>query len=692
MRLACPSSAIQSYLDDRLLFVRNWKEADAAVKATQKIDECIGPVLNVAKSSGAASKLGRTKAQRPLGILCCFPEATMNTYLGVDIALDGGKRIRKRIAGRIDDYKRRCDIAAYLPACSRDSIVADAASALYAMGGCGPCATAMAEMSSRSGSALYGAGRKAKQKHSRRNRLVTHLIGCGPHRTHPAASTVYSWVTQALRMHADGYYDVQGWRDLFLGKRSAVAGPAYMIKGALADIGIDWNEAYHLQCGTHDFNFEYTAGVNAYSGSRDFMKSKAGRKIRRNLREFLRLCVARKLSIDRPKDYGCLSDGWVQHESARQAVYQFWHHPGGRSLLSAGIWTRINLHRVNGSSTTSQRCMCEDETLEHRLWKCSANAPFLDALRQKLGDKFDHTIASRPASVARTGMFCKSTTTPASDQHSVLEYLSDVQLHAMQSDVAINAGYDPPVPEPGRLTHIALANLTRRELQGKLAPRRNRTKKIAIPDEGAQRHCSCEHTVVAVDGGCEVKYSQVDCVAGWGMAVQRPCGSLTYRCGRVVTDPDSPLSFGADKETNNTAEITALCELFQWLIRMRNLLGKKITAIYDSTYAAMVVRKFWRPRTNIGLILTARRLLDTVNASYDLEWKKCSSHRGHFRNEIADQAATLGAQRKVEQHMFFDLNVPESMIDAAQTTATRGPTDDRAPHTISSGIFPAATA
>lgn len=66
-----------------------------------------------------------------------------------------------------------------------------------------------------------------------------------------------------------------------------------------------------------------------------------------------------------------------------------------------------------------------------------------------------------------------------------------------------------------------------------------------------------------------------------------------------------------------------------------------ITIEYDSQYAADVIRKIIRPRTNLSISLRARDVMDQVAPL--IQWRKVASHTGQFLNERADLLANCGA-------------------------------------------------
>lgn len=105
-----------------------------------------------------------------------------------------------------------------------------------------------------------------------------------------------------------------------------------------------------------------------------------------HLRDFLGFVqAASKLADDRPRDFSDLQKGWAADSKVRATAYAARHNPGGRSLVTGGIWSKTVLVSVWPSA--SLICRRRGEAVErrlHRLWQCPANEPLKTALHQKL--------------------------------------------------------------------------------------------------------------------------------------------------------------------------------------------------------------------------------------------------------------------------------------------------------------------
>ena len=92
-----------------------------------------------------------------------------------------------------------------------------------------------------------------------------------------------------------------------------------------------------------------------------------------------------------------------------------------------------------------------------------------------------------------------------------------------------------------------------------------------------QRRLACGHVLAYTDGSCpNNRVISADNPAGWGFVVSPvlydpfphalPTVQWITSHGRVRTDPDAPEHAGAEVSSNNTAELQALLELFDYLL------------------------------------------------------------------------------------------------------------------------------
>jgi ribonuclease HI len=142
--------------------------------------------------------------------------------------------------------------------------------------------------------------------------------------------------------------------------------------------------------------------------------------------------------------------------------------------------------------------------------------------------------------------------------------------------------------------------------------------------------------------------------AGWGVCIVRPGGSepLAELYGPVVTDQSEPGYLGAEVGSNNTGELSAICEALRWLRdeRRHGPVGAAIR--YDSTYAANIASGLFKAHKNKRLAAEAQRLFREVSALHTVALEHVRGHTGERWNERADQLANLGAagRRSVPPH------------------------------------------
>ena len=136
--------------------------------------------------------------------------------------------------------------------------------------------------------------------------------------------------------------------------------------------------------------------------------------------------------------------------------------------------------------------------------------------------------------------------------------------------------------------------------------------------------------------------------AGWGAVFQHIGDSLqdqfspmTRLYGPVVTNTRSQYYLGAKVKTNNTAELSAVAEAFLY-VQHNPLPCRQITVLYDSKYAANMIRGTWTPRHNRALINTCQELYQQIRQIYQISWKWIRGHTHHPGNDEADRLANIG--------------------------------------------------
>ena len=144
--------------------------------------------------------------------------------------------------------------------------------------------------------------------------------------------------------------------------------------------------------------------------------------------------------------------------------------------------------------------------------------------------------------------------------------------------------------------------------------------------------------------------------AGWGVAIIEGRineegkaikeGKLIEELyGKVQNDMNSKYFLGTEKATNNTGELTAICEGLLWLKDYEKT-NKPAAFYYDSKYAAKITTGEYRPKDNKHLAATARTLLKTVAETRKIRFEHIKGHSNDRWNDKADELADIGATGK----------------------------------------------
>ena len=156
--------------------------------------------------------------------------------------------------------------------------------------------------------------------------------------------------------------------------------------------------------------------------------------------------------------------------------------------------------------------------------------------------------------------------------------------------------------------------------------------------------------VIYTDGSGPDQGAANATTAGWGFtAVTGGNGDdddqateVHSRCGPVITEASSAAYIGAERATNNTAELTAIARALKYVIADQS--GRPVLIRYDSLYAGNIVTGKWRARKNRDLAERIRALW--TKAHDHLRGRLWASHvyghAGHKWNERADELARRG--------------------------------------------------
>ena len=154
------------------------------------------------------------------------------------------------------------------------------------------------------------------------------------------------------------------------------------------------------------------------------------------------------------------------------------------------------------------------------------------------------------------------------------------------------------------------------------------------------------HLTAYTDGSCPnnrtVSYSNP---AGWGFCLTSNHQQWTDGYGLLCTNPDMPQHGGAEVGSNNTAELQALVELFDYLLRITPSLP--IMIYTDSQYALDVLHEILVPTTHLTLVYNLQTYWKHLMRTHSVQVQKIAGHAGIEGNERADSNANLGATGRI---------------------------------------------
>ncbi|CAE8679070.1 unnamed protein product [Polarella glacialis] len=183
----------------------------------------------------------------------------------------------------------------------------------------------------------------------------------------------------------------------------------------------------------------------------------------------------------------------------------------------------------------------------------------------------------------------------------------------------------------------------------------------AYPGPVGDRHMSLNGTWhIYTDGSGGKNEDPESDVSAWGVAIfrQQPTDiqhePVVKLYGPVSLDEWDTIWLGARTHSNNTAELSAIGEACDWLLREEQNDGEgnkaPATIYYDSTYAANMAQKLWEPQDNIEIARQVAQLVELVKRERGLHFVWVKGHSGNPGNEWADELADRGTQPAVSPH------------------------------------------
>lgn len=148
-------------------------------------------------------------------------------------------------------------------------------------------------------------------------------------------------------------------------------------------------------------------------------------------------------------------------------------------------------------------------------------------------------------------------------------------------------------------------------------------------------------TEIYTDGSCIGNVSKNKPPAGWAFVVVSNDEMVFKDLGPVIVDEGDDDFIGADKLSNNTAELSAIYKALEYVEKNQI---KKCTIFYDSVYAAKSVTGQFNGSKNKELINTCRKLLHRCNGQVKFQYVK--AHNGNYFNEMADKYAKEGCKKR----------------------------------------------
>ena len=205
---------------------------------------------------------------------------------------------------------------------------------------------------------------------------------------------------------------------------------------------------------------------------------------------------------------------------------------------------------------------------------------------------------------------------------------------------------------------------------------------LAPPTVPAPRHIPTYFLVAYTDGSKRRHLQR----AGWSTVIVKRDTHLdrqhehrgvvlVEQYGPVVTNASSPYFLGAESNTNNTAELSAIAEALLWFIHYRPSPALNLAIITDSQLCITFLEGRAEPYKNIALVNRCRELLSLCKSSVpgtSVWFHHISSHTKNHWNDLADKHANLGALRRTSLGRY----APPPIVSAPSPTSGSATTVD----------------
>ena len=138
--------------------------------------------------------------------------------------------------------------------------------------------------------------------------------------------------------------------------------------------------------------------------------------------------------------------------------------------------------------------------------------------------------------------------------------------------------------------------------------------------------------------------------AGWGAVVVEGClgdppvggHAVAELFGPVDLDSSSAHFLGAEVGSNNTGELSAVCEALRWLTE-HDTSSRPAVICFDSMYAANQAQGIHKAHKNVALSKRSHVMLAAARRKRTVRFQHVKGHSGHMWNDTADTLANRGA-------------------------------------------------